>query len=123
MNLTKSQAISEKITVTNNNFSLHILGGLTMKKMFLCDYIDNILVSDQDSEDNHQSLSKYNKFVKNAMNTYLTPKQKQIMYMHYYQGQSVTQISQQLELNKSTISRTLKYSIQKIQHLSTLYPF
>lgn len=45
----------------------------------------------------------------------LSPRQKEVLVMHYYQGLSVTSIVDHIGVNKSTVSRTLKRAVEKLR--------
>ena len=47
----------------------------------------------------------------------LTERQRQIVIMHFYQNMGVSQIAQELDLNPSTVSRTLQRATQRLRHI------
>lgn len=52
-----------------------------------------------------------------AIEEELTPRQRQILHLHFYDGLSVTQIAQQLNVHPSTVTRSLQRSARKLQHI------
>ena len=52
-----------------------------------------------------------------AIEEELTPRQRQIVHLHFYDGLSVTQIAQQLNVHPSTVTRSLQRSARKLQHI------
>lgn len=89
----------------------------------LCQYIDNIAVPTHKGADNRKKKAEYTTFVKNAMETVLTKKQKQMLELYYLKGLTMTQIAQLQGINKSTVSKTIKKAKTKIKNLSQIYFF
>jgi RNA polymerase sigma factor (sigma-70 family) len=52
--------------------------------------------------------------MRNVIVNDLTERQRQVISMHY-EGKKVTQIATELNLNKSTVSRTLKAAMKKFE--------
>ena len=59
------------------------------------------------SGDNHLRLERLRRNLSVAMDEELTPRQRQLLRMFYYEGKNVTDIARELSVNKSTVSRTL----------------
>ncbi len=53
--------------------------------------------------------------VKTAIREELTKRQQELIELHYLEGRSITEISQLLEVNPSTVSRTLKRGRERIR--------
>ena len=49
-----------------------------------------------------------------AVEEELTPRQRQLLRMHFTQGKRVTDIAQELGISKSTVSRTLARCTQRL---------
>ena len=60
------------------------------------------------SGDNRQRLDRLTHYLPVAIAEELTPRQQQLLRMYYYDGKSVTAISRELSVNKSTVTRTLQ---------------
>ncbi len=50
-----------------------------------------------------------------AMERELTPRQREMMRLHFDEGYSVTDIAQRLGVNKSTVSRSIARSQEKLR--------
>ena len=62
----------------------------------------------ENAEDNSEQLSRLKRNLRQARELELTPRQRQVLAMHFDQDLSVTQISRELHVNPSTITRTLQ---------------
>lgn len=70
---------------------------------------------------NRREREEYRKFLYRAIKTQLTHRQTQVMLLYYFEGKNITEIAQELGLNKSTISRTLRRSLNRLTDLARLY--
>lgn len=70
--------------------------------------VDLKVYTDMMAEDNHESWSRLKRNLVHAIKNDLTPKQREYMILYYSQGHSMEAIAQDLGVNKSTVSRTLK---------------
>jgi RNA polymerase sigma factor (sigma-70 family) len=50
------------------------------------------------------------------MNHVLSPKQYQYVQMYYVDGLKMTEIAERMNVNKSTVSRTISRAKQRLQH-------
>ena len=64
--------------------------------------------------DNRQRLERLAANLQTAMDQELTPRQRQMLQMHFFDGQTVTDIADTLGVSKSTVSRTISRSIDKL---------
>ena len=64
---------------------------------------------------NAKQVSYLKSQLKKAMETELTERQRAILWDFYFEGKTVTQISENLCVNKSTVSRHLKRSKEKLR--------
>ena len=64
--------------------------------------------------DNRERIEGMKSAIKLAMVNTLTFRQRQVMILHYFHSKSITEIADQLSLNKSTVSRSLKTSRKKL---------
>ena len=62
----------------------------------------------ENAEDNSEQLSRLKRNLRQARELELTPRQRQVLAMHFDQDLSVTQIAWELHVNPSTITRTLQ---------------
>ena len=65
-------------------------------------------------EDNRQRIERLLTNLPMAVEEELTPRQRQILRMHFSEGKRVTQIARELGVNKSTVSRTIARSTEKL---------
>ena len=70
---------------------------------------------------NRREREEYRRFLYRAIKTQLTHRQTQVMLLYYFEGKNITEIAQELGLNKSTISRTLRRSLNRLTDLARLY--
>lgn len=68
----------------------------------------------QQGEDNHLRMERLLGNLNTAMSEELTARQRQMLQMHFFQGKTVTAIADELSLSKSTVSRTISRSIDKL---------
>lgn len=62
----------------------------------------------ENAEDNAEQLSRLRRNLRRAREQELTARQKQLLTLYYDQGMTIPQISVQLGLNRSTVSRTIR---------------
>lgn len=70
---------------------------------------------------NRREREEYRRFLYRAIKTQLTYRQTQVMLLYYFEGKNITEIAQELGLNKSTVSRTLRRSLNRLTDLARLY--
>lgn len=70
---------------------------------------------------NRREREEYRRFLYRAIKTQLTHRQTQVMLLYYFEGKNITEIAQELGLNKSTVSRTLRRSLNRLTDLTRLY--
>lgn len=70
---------------------------------------------------NRREREEYRRFLYRAIKTQLTHRQTQVMLLYYFEGKNITEIAQELGLNKSTVSRTLRRSLNRLTDLVRLY--
>ena len=66
-------------------------------------------------EDNSEQLARLRKNLRKAVEMELTPRQKQLVHLHFDQGLSVTEIARLEGVHKSTVSRTLKRARERLK--------
>ena len=73
------------------------------------DLISNLVAAPVEQEDNGRRLRRLRRGLPLAMET-LTPRQRQMVTLHYFHSRTVTDIARELQVNKSTVSRCLRRS-------------
>ena len=66
-------------------------------------------------EDNSKQLATMKKALKSAIATELTPRQQEMLCEYYFDGQTVTSIANKYGLSKSTVSRHLSRSRERLK--------
>lgn len=66
--------------------------------------------------DNRMQLERLRRQLRRACERELTPCQKQALKLHYEEGLSVTEIARRLDVNPSTVSRTLRRAHERLRH-------
>lgn len=64
--------------------------------------------------DNSQRLERLTHNLPMAVREELTPRQRSMLEMRYYQGMRVTDIAQELGVSKSNVSRTLRRARERL---------
>ena len=67
------------------------------------------------AEDNSDQLERLRRNLRKARRQELTDRQAQVLAMYYDEGLSVTAIARELELCKSTVSRTLRRGRERLK--------
>ena len=62
----------------------------------------------QNASDNGEQLDRLRRGLRRAREQELTPRQRQLVSLYYDQGMNIPQIAEELGLNRSTVSRTLR---------------
>ena len=62
----------------------------------------------QNAGDNSERLERLRRNLRQARERELTPRQRQLVSLYYDQGMNIPQIAEELGLNRSTVSRTLR---------------
>lgn len=70
---------------------------------------------------NCRQREEYRKFLYRAIKTQLTQRQTQLIVMRYFRSMSISEISEELHLNKSTVSRTFNRALDRLTDLARLY--
>lgn len=70
------------------------------------------------ARDNHRRLSQVKRAVLQVVREQLTPRQRQIVLLYFFEGRNIPQIARDLGVNKSTVSRTLRRALHNLrEHL------
>lgn len=68
----------------------------------------------EESGDNRERIRRLLSNLPLAVQQELTPRQREILRLRFTGGMSVTAIAEKLELNKSTVSRSLARSMERL---------
>jgi RNA polymerase sigma factor (sigma-70 family) len=74
-----------------------------------------------DAENNSELIEKVKKIMAKIIRNELTPRQRQTVSLYYYEGKGVTEIAQMLDLDVSTVSRTIKRARERIYKFLKYY--
>ena len=92
---------------------------------------DMAMYSLQMSSDNSREISRLKRNLIRCLQEDVTPRQRQALLMYYAQGMNMREIGEQLGVDKSTVSRTIKRGERRLQlclrygaeaYLRNLYP-
>jgi len=70
-----------------------------------------------DGDSNAERVARVISHLPRAMEHELTPRQRQILELHFYEDLTVTQIARKLGIHPSTVSRSLQRSARKLSHI------
>ena len=70
----------------------------------------------QNSEDNADRLERLRRNLRKVRQVELTERQKEMLYMYYDEGKSMSKIAAALKVNKSTVSRTIARGRNRLYH-------
>ena len=76
---------------------------------------DMAMYARQMAGDNSSELSRLKRNLICALREDVTPRQRQVLLMYYAQGLNMREIGQQLGVDKSTVSRTIKRGEHKLR--------
>ena len=62
----------------------------------------------ENAGDNSERLERLRRNLRQARERELTPRQRQLLELYYDRGMTIPQIAQELGVNRSTVSRTLR---------------
>ena len=66
-------------------------------------------------EDNEEWRQKQAKNLRRAISEELTPRQRTIVTMYFFENKRNREIAEELKVNKSTVSRTLDRAVKRIR--------
>lgn len=75
---------------------------------------DMVVWMQENTNDNSELLGKLYENLRRARQRELTPRQKQVLDLYYEQGMTMPQISAQLGINCSTVSRTIRRAKRRL---------
>lgn len=76
---------------------------------------DMAVYTRQMSADNSQEISRLKRNLIRALREDVTPKQRQVLLLYYAEGMNMREIGEQLGVDKSTVSRTIKRGERRLQ--------
>lgn len=65
--------------------------------------------------DNHQQLTIVQKALRRAIEEELTPRQREVLLLYYFEGMLQPEIASHLGINKSSVSRTIKRARERLK--------
>ena len=76
---------------------------------------DMAVYTRQMAADNSQEVSRLKRNLIRALKEHVTAKQRQVLLLYYAEGLNMREIGEQLGVDKSTISRTIKRGERRLQ--------
>ena len=71
----------------------------------------------ENAETNNEQMSRLRRNLLKAIDEDLTPRQREVVSMHYFNGLSVAKIAEKLNVDRSTVSRTLTRAEQNLRKM------
>lgn len=68
----------------------------------------------QNAEDNSERLARLRRGLRQAREQELTPRQRQMLELYFDRGMTIPRIAEELGLNRSTVSRTLRRAKERL---------
>lgn len=68
----------------------------------------------RNSADNAEQMVRLRRSLRRARERELTPRQRQVLELYYDQRKSIPQIAEELGVNRSTVSRTLRRARERL---------
>ena len=83
------------------------------------DYIKRLLELSEESEaeTNQAQMQRLKRALRDVIKNDLTPRQKEMVVLYYYEGMRMPQIAQQLNRDVSTVSRTIKRARRNLRDI------
>lgn len=92
-----------------------------MKILSLDSFCENTksieLFRDENAGDNSLQTATLKRVLHNVINNELTDRQKEIVLLYYFNNKNVSEISRELGVNKSTVSRHLSRARERIERV------
>lgn len=81
------------------------------------DYIKRLLElsGESEAETNQAQMQRLKRALRDVIKNDLTPRQKEMVVLYYYEGMRMPQIAQQLNRDVSTVSRTIKWARRNLR--------
>lgn len=76
---------------------------------------------DNSDENNAERLARLKRLMHQVIQCRLTERQKEMLVLYYFEHKSMPEIAQMLEVNKSTVSRTLNRAQNNIRKYLEFY--
>lgn len=68
----------------------------------------------EQAQDNSEQMDRLRRNLRRAREQELTPRQREMLSMYYEGGMSMPQIAEQLGVNRSTVSRTIRRARERL---------
>lgn len=94
-----------------------------MPKKVSFEFFENILSDKSCLEENTntKNINKLKNILTKVIKEKLTIRQQQIIYMYFFDNKNMVEISKELGINKSTVSRSINSAIKKINSILKYY--
>ena len=80
--------------------------------------------SDREEEsDNRLRLEQLKQTLRQVIRLRLTPRQQEMLTLYYFERKKIPEIARELNVNKSTVSRTLNRAVENIRRYLEFYSF
>lgn len=80
-------------------------------------WVKNLSVCSQENcMDNEADLTRLHRNLRKAREEELTPRQQEVLELYYDANLNISEIARQLQVNRSTVSRTLRRARERLQH-------
>ena len=70
----------------------------------------------KNASDNREQLERLRRNLRLARLQELTPRQQELLTLYYEEEMTIPEIAQHLEINRSTVSRTLRRARERLHH-------
>lgn len=101
-------------------------GGIAIMKrvpMSVLEFDEKIIemANAENASDNSETIAKVKKIMVKIIKNDLTPRQKELIMLYYYKNMKVTEIAEMLNIDHSTVSRTLSRARKNIMERLKYY--
>jgi RNA polymerase sigma-70 factor (ECF subfamily) len=103
-----------------------LTGGIAIMKrvpMSVLEFDEKIIemANAENASDNSETIAKVKKIMVKIIKNDLTPRQKELIMLYYYKNMKVTEIAEMLNIDHSTVSRTLSRARKNIMERLKYY--
>ncbi len=96
-----------------------------MGKQLSFDLMENYLqeISAGQDSDNRRQIAKAKRLLRQVIQNDLTPRQREMVLLYFAEHRNMSEIAGLLQVNKSTVSRTIKRALNKLYKYLRYYNF
>ena len=69
----------------------------------------------EEEEDNHRQLMLAKRAMQQVIREQLTPRQREVLLLYFFERRTIPRIAEELGVNKSTVSRTLARALRTLR--------